>query len=326
MSQKPFDVIRPDLAGACLPDFDAQRVLRASHQDDAPHFKPEPGLLVAINAALAVGAPLLLTGDPGTGKTQVAYWVARQLGFSANDEAEETGRFFKLYVQSTTTAEALLYEFDNVAYFHAAYEQKLGGQTTIDKRPFVRPGVLWRAFRAPGRSVALIDEIDKAPRDFPNDLLHALEKHEFTVRELPPGHADRKIRLRDPKQPPLVIITKNNERDLPEPFLRRCIFHELTFDKDRVRDIVEARARPDGPYPGLDEGARTAAIAHFLKLRGKGLRKAPSVAELLVWLTILSAQGRTAGDLGPERAPGQLPALGALVKHPEDLAALLKKA
>jgi MoxR-like ATPase len=182
--------------------------------------------------------------------------------------------------------------------------------------------VLWQAFEAPGRSVVLIDEIDKAPRDFPNDLLHALDQHEIVVAELPKEHDKHRIALPEGREPPFVVITKNNERDLPEPFLRRCIFHELSFDAELVRRVMEKRAGEDGPYPGLDAAARDAALAHFIALRGKGLRKPPSTAELLVWLTILGAQGATADKLGNGRAPGELPALGALIKHPEDLAAL----
>lgn len=305
-----------------LADFDAQRLppTFASHQEGARFYQPGEKLLVAVNAAMAVGAPLLLTGEPGTGKTQVAYWIAEKLGF-ARDE-----RFFVLSVQSTTTAEALRYEFDNIAYFHAAYEQNLGAaaapRAPLDRWDFVRPGVIWRAMKSRQRCVVLIDEIDKAPRDFPNDLLHLLDQYEIEVKELEAQDPRRWIRREEKAMPPVVVITSNSERRLPEPFLRRCIFHPLSFDQALVKRAVEARAGQNGPFPQLDEATRAAAIAHFLKLREKKLRKIPSTAELLVWLTILGALGTQASELG-ERVPAfKLPALGALIKDQEDLALL----
>ncbi len=256
--------------------------------------------MVAVNAALAIGAPLLLTGEPGTGKTQVAHWLA-----SYFDIAE---RLFVLTVQSTTTASNLLYRFDTVGYFHAAHDPERKG-TRLDRREFREKGPLWQALEAP-RSIVLIDEIDKAPRDFPNDLLHMLDQFTFGVRE-----TGEKVERAPGAAPPLVVITSNNERRLPEPFLRRCIFHFIKFDEGLVREIVAARG---ADFPRLTAEVREAALAKFFELRRRELVKKPATAELLVWLTLLSARGGVrAEDLrGPLRS---LPALSALIKSREDL-------
>ncbi len=294
-----IDPARPD--GAGKDGFEQQEVPRAlgSHREAARFFQPDPDLVLAVNAALAVGAPLLLTGEPGTGKTQVAYWLARHLGIA--------DRLFVLAVQSTTTREDLLYRFDTVAYFHAAHDPARKGD--LDRTTFVTPGPLWRAFRSE-RSIVLIDEIDKAGRDFPNDLLHVLDQHSFVV-----GETHQVVERLPGRPPPLVAITSNSERRLPEPFLRRCIVHHLAFDVEVVRRAVAARA---GDFPRLAEDARAAGIERFLELRERPLRKKPSLAELLVWLTILSAQGVDADTL--RKVPRKdLPARSALIKDQDDL-------
>ena len=299
-----FSIIDPARRDASRRDaFERQEVPEelGSYRRAAQHYKPDEELVVAANAALAVGAPLLLTGEPGTGKTQVAHWLAWYF------DIEE--RLFPLYVRSTTTAEDLLYRFDTVAYFHAAHDpaRKAG---TIRKSEFVEKGPLWLALESP-RAIVLIDEIDKAPRDLPNDLLHVLDQHEFAVPEMGEGF---KVR-RPGGAPPLVVITSNSERRLPEPFLRRCVFHHIKLTEELLRNAVSARA--DG-FPQLGAEAREAAIRRFLDLRGKPLGKKPATAELLVWLTILSARGARVDELAevPLRA---LPALSALVKNREDL-------
>lgn len=281
----------------------AQRILPpslGSHREAAHHYQPDPDLVDAVNVSLAVGAPLLLTGEPGTGKTQVAHYLAWYFGI------EES--LFPLFVRSTTTAEDLLYRFDAVAYLHAANDPARQGKR-VEKSEFVDPGPLWKAYQAQGPAVVLIDEIDKAPRDFPNDLLNVLDQHEFYVAE-----AGETVR-RAGGPPPAVVITSNSERRLPEPFLRRCVFHHIELTPELLRRAVAARA---GDFPDLPAAVREIAIERFLELRGRELRKKPATAELLVWLTVLSAHGGvSAEDLtGSLR---ELPALSVLVKDREDL-------
>lgn len=270
-----------------------------NHREAAKFYQPDDDLVGALNAAITVGAPLLVTGEPGTGKTQVAYWAAYHLGIE--------DRIFKLDVRSTSVASDLFYRFDAVAYFHAANDRSR--TEPLDPKQFRSKQALWRALESP-RSIVLIDEVDKAQRDFPNDLLQALDQYEFYVHET----AEKVIRQGN-GAPPLVIITSNSERRLPEPFLRRCIFHHIEFSEELVRRAVSARA---GDFPSLDAGAREAAIKRFFELRKRDLRKKPATAELLVWLILLSARSKiTAKEIESARL-GDLPAIGALIKDHED--------
>lgn len=284
-----------------------QRQLPAAlgnHKAAAEHFQPSPSLVAAVNVALAVGAPLLLTGEPGTGKTQVAHYLAWY--FHLEDS------FFHLDVRSTTTAEDLLYSFDSVAYFHAAHDPQQKGQS-IGRTQFITKGPLWSALESGKPSVVLIDEVDKAPRDFPNDLLGVLDQGRFFVREW--GETGRWIERTAGSAPPLVVITSNSERRLPEPFLRRCIFHHIDFTEELLRKAVTAR-RAD--FPNLKDAYLETAIQRLLDLRTRSLRKKPATAELLVWLVALSGQGAPDLDVPLDR----LPALSALVKDRDDLLAL----
>lgn len=273
------------------------------HKVAARHFKPSDGLKAAVKVALKVGAPLLLTGEPGTGKTQVAFYLAWYFG------VEES--LFKLYVRSSTTAEDLLYRFDTVAYFHRSQDPAYFGEE-IQRDEFISPGPLWKAYESKAPAIVLIDEIDKAPRDFPNDLLNVLDQHKFQVPEL----RGRTIARRSELPPPLVVITSNSERRLPEAFLRRTIFHHIEFTSGLVREAVKAH---QFDFPNLPPNLQEAAIRRFEELRARPLRKRPATAELLVWLTVLSAEkGLTADDLYAV-ALKDLPALSTLVKDREDM-------
>lgn len=299
-----FDLLRPDRA-ATAKDLTSRQIPATllDHRASASLFQPPPALVTAINTALAVGAPLLLTGEPGTGKTQVAFYIAERFGIA--------DRVFPLYVRSTTTASDLVYRYDAVAYFHAAHDPAQA-TTRPSKGRFVTPGPLWDAYAHGGAAVVLLDEIDKAPRDFPNDILNVLDQHRFFVPER--GEKGEWIERPADAAPPVVVITSNSERRLPEPFLRRCIFHHLEFDRDLVERAVKARL---GDFPRLDEATRSLAIARFMELRDRPLRKKPATGELLVWLAVLSARGVSAAELhgGLRDVPG----LAALVKDREDL-------
>ena len=317
MSDSPFELLVPDdpsparreaLAGRTLPP-----TLSSLHES-ASYYKPAPDLVDAINVALAVGAPLLLTGEPGTGKTQVAYYLAWyfQAGRPVGEPA--TGyEPFSLDVRSNTTAEDLLYSFDAVAYLHAPNDPVRQG-APIGKDSFIDKGPMWRAYEHDGPAVVLIDEIDKASRDFPNDLLRVLAEARFVVKELRDAEGQPKTIMPQSGKPPVVVITSNSERRLPEPFLRRCIVHHIRFSESLVRRAVEARAA--GEFPNLDSRTLDIAIGKFLALRDEELRKPPATAELLTWLAILSAQGASAADV--DQPLGELPALVALIKDRDD--------
>ena len=281
---------RDALAGRQLPPT------LGDHREAAQHYRPGPDLVDAVNVALAVGAPLLLTGEPGTGKTQVGHYLAWFFDVP----------LFELYVHSNTTAEDLLYRFDAVGYLRAANDPR---QKDAKRADFVDRGPLWEAYEVDGPSVVLIDEIDKAPRDLPNDLLNVLDQHTFYVPE------SKLTVSRGTKPPPVVVITSNSERRLPEAFLRRCVFHHIDLTPELMRRSVEARF---GDFPQLPEPVREAAIERFLELRGRGVRKKPATAELLVWLTVLSARGGVTVEelMGPLE---KLPAISTLVKDRDDL-------
>lgn len=276
--------------------------------DSAPDYQPDPELLPAVDAALALGAPLLITGQPGTGKTQVAYHLAWRYAVPAD-------RLYRLDVRSTTTAEDLTARLDTVAYFHAAHFRQSEGRDAahLDPARYYIRGPLYRAWReAAGPCLVLIDEIDKAPRDFPNDLLNVLDQHRFVVPE-----TQEEVRPPPDALPPLVIITSNIERQLPEPFLRRCVYHHIRFDERRLRAAIAAHAR----HLAIDGALIEAAIDRFLDLRREEadkLNKLPSTGELLMWIVALRRQGITAPGLR-DCTTAALPALAALIKDDRDL-------
>ncbi len=292
------------------------------HIESAPLFQPGEKLIDAINVALTLGAPLLITGEPGTGKTQLAWYLAWYFRMGSDELDPKTGRpgwsqaVYPLAVRSTTTTRDLLYEFDMVKYFREANRSE--GQR-VQRKDCVNKGQLWKAYESDRPSVMLIDEVDKAPRDFPNDLLHVLDQRWFEVPEI--EDKGRPLRVTPSKgSKPLLIITSNSERRLPEPFLRRCIFHHIQLTQELVNAAVQARIKA-GALGGLAPGSLDRAIQRFWELRKYGgLRKIPATSELLLWLSILGTMGASLQSLGAPLA--ELPALSVLIKDSDDLRSL----
>lgn len=251
-------------------------------------------LTIAVNAAVTLERPLLVKGEPGTGKTELARQVAASLGMP----------IIEWHVKSTTRAQQGLYEYDAVSRLR---DSQLGDARVNDVANYIRQGKLWQAFTAPTRVVLLIDEIDKADIEFPNDLLQELDRMEFHVYET--GETVRAA------QRPIVIITSNNEKELPDAFLRRCFFHYIQFpDEPTMRKIVEVH------HPGIKDALLTTALTQFYALRDTpGLKKKPSTSEVLDWLKLLLAEDLTAQDL-QANATDALPKLhGALLKNEQDV-------
>ena len=252
-------------------------------------------LKVAVNAAVALERPLLIKGEPGTGKTVLAYELARALN----------APLITWHVKSTTKAHNGLYEYDAVSRLR---DSQLGDERVHDVRNYLKKGKLWEAFTAPVRPVLLIDEIDKADIEFPNDLLQELDRMEFYVQE-----TDETIRA---EVRPVVVITSNNEKELPDAFLRRCFFHYIRFpDAETMQDIVEVH------FPGIKPRLVSEALRTFYEIRDTpGLKKKPSTSELLDWLKLLLVD-----DVSPEtlreKTPGKLipPLHGALLKNEQDV-------
>lgn len=295
----------------------------------APLYRLDAELATAINVALSVGAPLLLTGEPGTGKSQLAYYLTWYFGIEAQRPELEREQPFTLPVKSTTVWRDLLYTFDTVQYFYDA-QRKSRKDEELDPTQYREKGPLWRAIEAAeaGRTaVVLIDEIDKAPRDFPNDLLRELDQFEIRCKETREEKAGPKDRL------PIVVITSNSEKRLPPAFLRRCIFHHIEFDEALVRRAVAAwreaqrgEAPPSGgglepsEAPMLGETDEAAVQAFMRVRRVPRLHKLPATAELLVWMAALDTRGVKAGEL--TGSAGELPLLSALIKDRDDLKTL----
>jgi MoxR-like ATPase len=296
--RSPRDNAAQLLAERNIPPISGSLVLSAAA------YRPDPDLVEAVNVALAIGQPLLVTGEPGTGKTQLAYYLAHY--FAIDPETQ----LFRLDVTSTTTHEDLTYAFDAVAYLHAAGDPKRKDKD-ISKGDFVEQGVLWRAYEADGQSIVLIDEIDKAPRDFPNDLLRVLDEHSFECRE-----RMERIELGG-KAPPLTIVTSNNERRLPDAFLRRCTYHHIELTDELIQRAVGAHLdNPD--FPDLKPKVQEAAVSRFLEIRKRQLNKPPSLGELLVWLAVLAAKNYADADYLSTCPLVDLPGLNSLIKDLED--------
>ncbi len=251
-------------------------------------------LTVAVNAAVALERPLLVKGEPGTGKTELARQVSAALGLP----------IIEWHIKSTTKAQQGLYEYDAVSRLR---DSQLGDERVHDVKNYIKKGKLWQAFEAEGKVVLLIDEIDKADIEFPNDLLQELDRMEFHVYE-----TGETIRA---KHRPVVIITSNNEKELPDAFLRRCFFHYIRFPEMEVmRQIVDVH------HPGIKEQLLTTSLTRFYEIRETpGLKKKPSTSEVLDWLKLLLAEDLTADDLRKD-GNNLLPKLhGALLKNEQDV-------
>ena len=251
-------------------------------------------LMVAVNAAIRLERPLLVKGEPGTGKTELARQVATALGLD----------LLEWNVKSTTKAQQGLYEYDAVSRLR---DSQLGDARVHDVGNYIRQGKLWQAFTAPQKCVLLIDEIDKADIEFPNDLLQELDRMEFHVYET--GETIRAA-IR-----PIVIITSNNEKELPDAFLRRCFFHYIRFpDMETLTRIVEVH------YPGIKHALVHAALTQFFEIRDvPGLKKKPSTSEALDWIRLLVADDIDPATLRVD-AKSVLPKLhGALLKNEQDV-------
>ncbi|MEL7680863.1 MoxR family ATPase [Citromicrobium bathyomarinum] len=252
-------------------------------------------LKVAVNAAVTLRRPLLVKGEPGTGKTVLAHEIAKAVN----------APLIEWNVKSTTKAHQGLYEYDAVARLR---DGQLGDERVHDISNYIKKGKLWEAFEAPELPVLLIDEIDKADIEFPNDLLQELDRMSFDVYE-----TQQRIAA---KERPIVVITSNNEKELPDAFLRRCFFHYISFpDRETMREIIEVH------FPGIQKNLVTKAMEIFYDIREvPGLKKKPSTSELLDWLKLLLNEDmpvEVLQDANPNKA---IPPLhGALLKNEQDV-------
>ena len=251
-------------------------------------------LTVAVNAAIALERPLLVKGEPGTGKTELALQVAKALDLP----------ILEWNIKSTTKAQQGLYEYDAVSRLR---DSQLGDEKVHDVKNYIKKGKLWQAFEVEERLVLLIDEIDKADIEFPNDLLQELDKMEFHVYET--GETIKAIMR------PIVIITSNNEKELPDAFLRRCFFHYIRFpETETMKKIVDVH------FPAIKPNLVTEALTQFYDIRQTpGLKKKPSTSEVLDWLKLLLVEDLEPGDMKRD-GKDALPKLhGALLKNEQDV-------
>ena len=252
-------------------------------------------LTLAVNAAVVLERPILIKGEPGTGKTQLAIEIAKSLGKP----------LYEWHIKSTTKAQQGLYEYDAVARLR---DSQLGDDRVHDISNYIVHGKIWEAFECDEQPVLLIDEIDKADIEFPNDLLLELDRMEFFVYETK--------QLIKAKQRPIIVITSNNEKELPDAFLRRCFFHYIKFpDKDTMQKIVDVH------YPKLKKSLLAEALNAFYKVRDvPGLKKKPSTSELLDWIKLLLAEDVPLEALQAKDSRSAIPPLyGALLKNEQDV-------
>ena len=263
--------------------------------DGSERYVAPRELTLAVNAAVTLQRPLLIKGEPGTGKTLLAEEVARALGLP----------LFQWHIKSTTKAQQGLYEYDAVSRLR---DSQLGDDKVKDIGNYIVKGTLWQAFEAERPTVVLIDEIDKADIEFPNDLLRELDRMEFHVYE-----TRETIRAR---HRPIVFITSNNEKELPDAFLRRCFFHYIKFpDRDTMQRIVDVH------FPGIKQALLKEALEVFFGLREiPGLKKKPSTSELIDWLKLLVAEEIPVEALrSPDQKASIPPLHGALLKNEQDM-------
>jgi MoxR-like ATPase len=252
-------------------------------------------LTMAVNASVTLERPILIKGEPGTGKTQLAIEVARSLGRP----------LYEWHIKSTTKAQQGLYEYDAVARLR---DSQLGDDRVNDIANYIVRGKIWEAFESDEQPVLLIDEVDKADIEFPNDLLRELDRMEFYVYETK--------RLVEARHRPIIIITSNNEKELPDAFLRRCFFHYIKFpDRQTMTDIVDVH------FPNLKKDLLAEALNAFYKVRDvRGLKKKPSTSELLDWIKLLLAEDIPPDALRSEGKSSAIPPLyGALLKNEQDV-------
>jgi MoxR-like ATPase len=252
-------------------------------------------LMMAVNAAITLARPLLIKGEPGTGKTQLAQEIARAL----------QRPIFEWHIKSTSKAQQGLYEYDAVSRLR---DSQLGDAKVHDIKNYILRGKLWEAFESDAQPVLLIDEIDKADIEFPNDLLRELDRMEFYVYE-----TRELVRAR---HRPIIVITSNNEKELPDAFLRRCFFHYIRFpDHDTMQRIVDVH------YPGLKRELLAEALTAFFKVREMpGLKKKPTTSELLDWIKLLVAEDIPPEALRSDDPKKAIPPLyGALLKNEQDV-------
>ena len=252
-------------------------------------------LIESVNASIQLEKPLLIKGEPGTGKTKLAEEIASKLNTN----------LIKWNIKSTTKANQGLYEYDAVSRLR---DSQLGDPKVKKIENYIRKGVLWNAFEAKEKPVLLIDEIDKADIEFPNDLLHELDAMEFFVYE-----TSQNISA---KQRPIVIITSNNEKDLPDAFLRRCFFHYINFPGvETLQEIVKVH------YPDIKKNILNSSLKSFLNVRETpGIKKKPSTSELLNWIKLVLADDLSAEELSGKNSSNILPPLyGALLKNEADV-------